>query len=58
MKFVARQAFADVVNAKILDLCVQNCVLAMEIANMLLVWLAGKEIFIYFLKFFGSIFSH
>ena len=40
---VARQAVVDVVNAKNLDLCIQNCVLAMEIANMLHIWLAGKE---------------
>ena len=56
---VARQAVVDVVNAKSLDLCVQNCVLAMAIQNyMLHIWLAGKEIFIYFLQFFGSLFSH
>ena len=55
---VARQAVVDVVNAKNLDLCVQNCVLAIEIANMLHIWFAGKEIFIYLLKFFGLIFSH
>ena len=55
---VARQTVADVVNAKNLDLSEQNCVLAMEIGNMLHIWLAGKETFIYFLKFFGSIFSH
>ena len=39
-------------------LCIQNCVLAMEIANMLYIWLGGKKIFIYFLKFFGLIFSN
>ena len=55
---VARQVVVDVVNAKTLDLCIQNCVLAMEIANMLYIWLGGKKFFIYFLKFFGSIFSH
>ena len=56
---VARQAVVDVVNAKGLDLCVQNCVLAMAIQNyMLHIWLAGKEIFIYFLQFFGPLFSH
>ena len=55
---VARQAVVDVVNAKNLDLCVQNCVLAMKTANMLHIWLAAEKIFIYFLKIFGSIFSY
>ena len=50
---VARQAVLDVVNATNLDLSVQNCVLAMEIANILHIWLAGKEIFIYFKSFLG-----
>ena len=55
---VARETAVGVLNAKTLGLCIQNCVLAMEIANVLYIWLGGKKFFIYFLKFFGLIFSH
>ena len=47
---VARQAVVDVVNAKNLDLCVQNCVLVMEIATHLFGWQIN---FYLFLKVFG-----
>ena len=55
---VARQAVVDVVNAKNLNWRVQNYVIVMEIAIMLHIWLGGKEIFIYSLMVFVSIFSH
>ena len=55
---VGREAVVDVVNAKNLNLCAQNRVIAMEIAIMLHIWLGSKEIFIYFLMIFESICSH
>ena len=50
---VARQAVVDVVNVKNLDLCVQNCVLVMEIATHLFGW--QRNLYLFLKDFWVSI---
>ena len=49
---VARQAVVDVVNVKNLDLCVQNCVLVMEIAAHLFGW--QRNLYLFLKVFWGQ----